>query len=161
LRARLFELVRVLGYHDYLAILTLTLTHCRDIFPIAKRHVNQASVSTVHRVERYGAARLKGPLCDPLGQFPEKLLAGIGIPFDVDHHALSIRTDPRGYLVDEQLKRVDGSAVTRGDRLPGRPLHLQHDDFSIFAFRNLERTQSHSLDGSEQELADLSELASH
>jgi hypothetical protein len=161
LRARLLELVRVLGYHDDLAIPTLTLAHRRNIFPISERHVNQASISAVHRVEGNGATGLKRPLRDSIGQFLEKRLSGIGIPFDVDHHALPIRTDPRGYLVDEQLERVDGSALARRECLRGRPLQLQHDDLSVSAFSNLERTQSHSLDGSKQELANLSEFAGH
>jgi hypothetical protein len=111
LLARLFELVRVLGHHDHLAIPTLTLAHRRNILSISKRHVDQASISAIHRVEGNGATGLKSPLCDPLSQFPEKLLSGICIPFDVDHHSLPIRTESRGYLVDEQLERVDGPAL--------------------------------------------------
>jgi hypothetical protein len=73
--------------------------------------VDQASISAVHRIEGNGATGLECALCDPFGQFSEKLLSCIGVPFDVDHHALPIWTDPRGYLVDEQLERVDGSAL--------------------------------------------------
>ena len=157
-RTSLFELILALGHHDHLAILTLALAHRRNILPISKSHVDQASISAVHRVEGNGATGLERALCDPLSQFSEKLLSSVGIPFDVDHHALPIWTDPRGDLVDEQLKRVDGPTLTRRERLSGWPRHLQHDHLSVLAFGNLEWTQVHSLDGSEQELADLSEF---
>jgi hypothetical protein len=112
LRSGVFELVRVLRYHDHLAIPTLALAHRRNILPISKSHVDQASISAVHRVEGNRATGLERALRDPLSQFSEKLLSSVGIPFDVDHHALPIWTDPRGYLIDEQLKRVDGPTLT-------------------------------------------------
>jgi hypothetical protein len=73
--------------------------------------MNQASISAIHRIEGNGATGLKSPFCDPLSQFSEKLLSGIRISFDVDHHSLPIRADSRGYLVDEQLERVDRPAL--------------------------------------------------
>ena len=160
LRARVLEFVRTLGHHDDLPIPTLALAHRCYVFAISKRHMDQTSISTIHRVERDGAARLKRSRCDPLREFSEKFLPGIRISFDVDHHALSIWTHLCGHLVDEQLERIDGPTLARGERLCGGSLHVQHNHLTLFAFGNLERAQLHPLDGSEQELTDLSELAS-